>query len=192
VLMLKIEIRGPRRTLAKAQNALRPELDLLRQMDEKDARLKIQDIIDENSLAASITVNGNRVWSRKRILSNLRRIRNAGRLYGEKTPHRELIARVLYLPARTDPILSRYFYSFLTLECGSAAHYSIDGWLAEYPTLEHLKRFFRRNEFGQRVIDYIPTRKADVRRIVEAIEMTLFPLESYVRSKKRTSFSSSG
>ena len=148
--MLKIEVRGQRKAVEKAQKILGPQLNQLVQMDEKDARLKIQEVIDEHRLAACIMVNGNSVWSKRRILGNLRRIRDAGRLYGEKTPHRELVAGVLYLPVKTDPILSKYFYQFLHLHCGSAAHYSIDGWIAEYPTLEALKRFFRKNEFGQK------------------------------------------
>lgn len=190
--MLKIEFRGQRKAVEKAQKILGPQLNQLEQMNEKDARLKIQDVIDEYGLAAYIMVNGNSVWNMRRILGNVRRIREAGRLYGEKTPHRELIGGVLYLPAKTDPILSKYFYEFLHLHCGTAAHYNIHGWIAEYPTLEHLKRFFRRNEFGCRVIDYIPSWMADAKRIVEAIEMVLFPLESYVRSKKRASFSGLG
>lgn len=190
--MLKIEFRGQRKAVEKAQKILGPQLNQLEQMNEKDARLKIQDVIDEYRLAAYIMVNGNSVWNMRRILGNVRRIREAGRLYGEKTPHRELIGGVLYLPAKTDPILSKYFYEFLHLHCGTAAHYNIHGWIAEYPTLEHLKRFFRRNEFGCRVIDYIPSWMADAKRIVEAIEMVLFPLESYVRSKKRASFSGLG
>ena len=190
--MIKIEVKGQRKAVEKAQKVLAPQLNQLEQMNEKDARLKIQDVIDEYRLAADIMVNGNSVWSKRRILGNVRRIRDAGRLYGEKTPHRELIGGVLYLPAKTDPILSKYFYEFLNQHCGSIAHYNIHGWIAEYPTLDHLKRFFRKNELGHRVIDYIPSYMADAKRIVEAIEMVLFPLESYVRSKRRTSFSGSG
>lgn len=187
--MIKIEVRGQRKAVEKAQKILGPQLNQLEQMNEEDARLKIQDMIDEHRLAACIIVNGNSVWSKRRILGNARRIRETGRLYGEKTPHRELIAGVLYLPAKTDPILSKYFYEFLHQHCGSIAHYNIHGWIAEYPTLDHLKRFFRKNELGYRVIDYIPSYMADAKCIVEAIEMLLFPLESYVRSKKRASFS---
>lgn len=183
--MLKIEIRGQRKAIEKAQRILAPQLHQLEQMIEKDARLKIQDVIDEYRLAASIMVNGNSVWSKRRILGNVKRIRDAGRLYGEKTPHRELVAGVLYLPVKTDPILSKYFYEFLNQHCGSIAHYNIHGWIAEYPTLDHLKRFFRKNELGHRVIDYIPSYMADAKRIVEAIEMVLFPLESYVRYRRR-------
>jgi hypothetical protein len=188
-MVIKIEIRGQRKAIEKAQRVLAPQLNQLEQMNEKDARLKIQDVIDEYRLAASIVVNHNQVWSRKRILGNLRRIRDAGRLYGEKTPHRELIGGVLYLPVDTDPILSKYFYEFLHQHCGTAAHYNIHGWITEYPTLDRLKQFFRKNELGYRVLDYIPSGMSDVKRIVEAIEMMLFPLESYVRSKKRASFS---
>jgi hypothetical protein len=189
--MLKIEVRGQRKAVEKAERVLASQLNQIEQMSEAQARLKLQDIIDEDKLVAHIIVNGNFVWSMKRILQNLRRIRDAGKLYDDsgQRPGRELVGNVLWLPVGTNPILSKYFYEFLELECGSAAHYNIHGWIAEYPTLEDLKRFFRKNEFGHRVLDYIPSWKTDAKRIVEAIEIILFPLESYVRSKKRASFS---
>ena len=81
-------------------------------------------------------------------------------------------------------MLSKYFYEFLHLDCGSIAHYNIHGWIAEYPTLEHLKKFFRRNEFGRRVLDYIPYWHTDAKRIVEAIEIQLYPVESYIHALK--------
>jgi len=191
--LIKVEIRGKRIAIEKAEGLLEPQLNQIEQMSEAQARLKLQDIIDEHKLVATIMINGIWVWSMKRILQNLRRIRDAGKLYDDsgQTPGRKLVGNVLWLPVDTNPILSKYFYEFLHMECGSAAHYNIHGWIAEYPTLEDLKQFFRKNEFGHRVLDDV-SGQADAKRIVEAIETLLFPLESYVRSKKRTSFSTLG
>ena len=65
------------------------------------------------------------------------------------------------------------------------------GWIAKYPTLEHLKKFFKKNEFGHRVLDHIPFWYTDARRIVEVIEIQLYPLESYMKARKG-SFSTLG
>ena len=186
--MLKIEISGPKNAVRKAEEMLKELKEMehvhLEEMEEPVARIMLQDLIDENDIRATILVNGNTVYSKKRILMNLRRIVELKRLYKDKTPHRELVAGVLYLPAETDPVLSKYFYEFLSQQCGSIAHYNIHGWIAEYPTLEDLKKFFKRNELGHRVLDDIPSRHTDAIRIVEAIEIQLYPLESYMKARK--------
>ena len=186
--MLKIEVRGQKKAVAQAEAILKDFKEMqhvqLEEMNEPLVRIVLQDLIDENDIRASILVNGNSVWSKKRILMNLRRIVELKRLYKDKTPHRELIGGILYLPVDTDPVLSKYFYEFLHLQCGSIAHYNIHGWTAEYPTLEDLKRFFKKNEFGQRVLDHIPSWHTDAYRIVEAIEIQLYPLESYMKTRK--------
>jgi hypothetical protein len=188
--MLKIEVRGQKKAVAKAELLLKTLKDV-EHMEEGAARLKLQELVDDNNIKATILVNGNSVWSMKRILMNLNRIVAVGRLYGEKRPYRELIGGIIYLPVETDPILSNYYYEFLNLQCGSIAHYNIHGWIAEYPTLEHLKKFFKKNEFDKRVLDHIPLWYTDARRIVEAIEIQLYPLESYVKARKG-SFSNFG
>jgi len=186
--MLKIEVSGPKNAVRKAEEMLKELKEIehvhLEEMEEPVARIVLQDLIDEKNIRASILVNGNYVWSKKRILLNLRRIVEFKRLYKRKTPHRELVGGILYLPVETDPVLSKYFYEFLHLDCGSIAHYNIHGWIAEYPTLEDLKNFFRRNEFGHRVLDDIPSWHTDAKRIVEAIEIQLYPVESYMKALK--------
>ena len=181
--MLKIEISGPKTAVRKAENELKT-VEHLEDMEEPVARMVLQDLIDEKDIRASVMVNGNSVWSKKRILLNLKRIMELKRLYKDKTPHRKLVGGVLYLPVDTDPVLSKYFYEFLHQHCGSMAHYNIHGWIAEYPTLEDLKKFFKRNEFGHRVLDDIPSWYTDAKRIVEAIEIQLYPLESYMKARK--------
>jgi hypothetical protein len=139
-------------------------------MKEAEARLLIQRLIDEHHLKASILVNGNTVWSKDRILKNLEKMMKCGTLYNpdQKKP----------------PVLSRYFYQFLHLDCGSIAHYDIHGWIHKYPTIEHLKKFFKNNEFGKPVRDWIPPDKADAKAIVQAIEMRLFPFETYLKTRE--------
>jgi len=139
-------------------------------MKEPEARLLIQKLIDEHHIKASILVNGNTVWSKDRILSNLERIMKQGTLYNEDQSK--------------PPILSQYFYQFLSLCCGSIAHYDIHGWIHKYPTVEHLKKFFKHNELGKRVLDWIPTWHTDARAIVQQIETLLFPFDSYMKSRE--------
>jgi len=166
--MIKITYFGSERDISRATTVINQEKDLAH-LSEAKARLKIQELIDKHQLKASILVNGNTVWSKKRILANLRRIMKSGTLYNEDQ--------------KKPPILSQYFYQFLNQSCGSIAHYDIYGWIHKYPTINHLKRFFKKNEFGKRVLDDIPEWKTDARAIVEAIERMLFPFDTYMKTR---------
>ena len=119
-------------------------------MPEPEARLKIQEVIDRESLKADISFDGNGVTSLVRIIRNLKQIMEAGALYKSYKPHYEAVGNCIILPVgkRNDIILSDYFYEFLSLSCGSIAHYDKCGWVACYPTLDDLKAFFKKNEFG--------------------------------------------
>lgn len=165
--MNKITYYGSERDIAKAAAIIKKQRSLLRSKEGK-ARLRIQKLIDEKGLKATIHINGNGVWSKTRILRNLERIMKHGTLYNEDQSK--------------PPILSHYFYQFLHLCCGSIAHYDIHGWIHKYPTVEHLKQFFLKNEFGQRVLEGIPDWKTDAKAIVEAIEQRLFPFQSYMKT----------
>lgn len=156
--------------------------------DQPKARILLQDAIDENHLKADILYFGNRVWSRKKILNNLERIMEKRTLYGNKRVSWVRNGKMLCLPATPDdfkPVLSKYFYEFLTLCCGSMTHHSLAGWIGIYPTVEDLKRFFQKNEHGKPVSEWITTWKTDVKRIVEDIERTLYPFRSYVKAKRQ-------
>ena len=174
--MNKITYYGSEKEIAEAVTVLkeyerrhkkrRPHLVSIK---EAKARLIIQDLIDKHNLTAGILINGNNVWSKIRILKNLKRIKKTGLLYS--------------IDNGEHAVLSQYFYQFLII-CGSTPHGDINGWIKFYPTIEHIKRFFKHNEFGKRVNESIPAQWTDVKRIVEAIEAQLFPLESYVKSQQ--------
>jgi len=182
----KITYYGNKKAVEKAQTIIGmiENAESVESVPEPILRVTIQDLIDEHDLKATVMVNGNRVWSRKRILKNLKRIMEHGKLYDKRKPKYYPIGSLLKIPAGGKPILSNYFYEFLHLECGSIAHYNIQGWICMYPTLEHLKKFFLKNENGKRVLDSIPRWNTDVKRIVEAIEQQLFPLQSYMRYRR--------
>ena len=182
--MNKITYCGNKRAVEKAQ-AIVGLIENAELVPEPMLRLTIQDLIDKHNLRATIMINGNSVWSRKRIIRNLKQIIQHGKLYDKRKPRYYPIGSLLKIPAGGDPVLSNYFYNFLHLECGSIAHYNIQGWISMYPTLEDLKRFFKKNERGRRVLDWVPSWKTDVKRIVEAIDNQLFPLESYMRYKRQ-------
>jgi len=168
--MIKITYFGSESDISEAIAVLKKNQNL-ETMKESEARLLIQKLIDEHHLKASILINGNTVWSKERVLQNLEKIIKHGTLYNEDQSK--------------PPILSHYFYQFLSL-CGSIAHYDIQSWVHKYPTIEHLKRFFKQNEFGKRVLDWIPPEHSDSRTIVEAIEVRLFPFQSYLKQKNET------
>lgn len=170
----KIRVYGSKKDRDQAVKVLSTIPDLL-VLSESDARLGIQTLIDEHKLKADILYKGNSVWSKDRILRNLRRILKVGALAGKKVRTTYPLACGLSIPTIQDYelILSKYFYSFLTLCCGSIAHYNIYGWVGHYSDVEALREFFRKNEYGQRVLDWIPGWKTDAKRIVEAIEVLL-------------------
>jgi len=167
--MVKITYSGSERDIKQAANILK-QLNLTR-MKEPKARLKIQKIIDKYNLKATVLLDGNVVWSKKKILRNLDRIMKHGTLYNENQ--------------RKPPILSRYFYQFLTSCCGSVGHYDVYGWIHKYSTIEHLKKFFKKNEFDKRVLDDIPEWQTDAIEIIKAIEQKLFPFQSFLKSKNK-------
>ena len=144
----------------------------LESMTEANARLIIQQLIDQNHIKASILINENTVWSKDRILKNLDLLIQHGTLYNLEDQTK-------------PPILSHYFYQFLHLVCGSMAHYDIHGWIHKYPTTEHLRKFFKCNELGKRVLDSIPPDRNDARAIVEEIEAQLFPFEHYMQQREQ-------
>jgi len=169
-----------------------PELLVKR---ECEARLLIQDLIDKHKIKATIMFDGNTVWSKDRIIRNLKQIIEAGTLYNGKKPSYIPIGSMLRMPVVGDCILSDYFYSFLNLDCGSIAHFNKQGWVTEYPTVDDLREFFKKNEYGQRVLLHLPLRFSDAKRIVEEIEKLLNindveyeregPVEQYLRTHQK-------
>lgn len=170
---MKLRFYGSKKDVEKAEDILSriPDLDVL---NEENARLKIQDAIDRYNLKASILYDGNGVWSRKRIIRNLKQILKHGTLYRADKPKYIPIGSMLRIPTIGDAWLSDYFYKFLSLCCGSIAHYNKSGWIAEYPTVDDLRDFFKKNEYGKPVKEDIPFWKTDAKRIVEDIETLLF------------------
>ena len=106
--------------------------------------------MDAENIKADILFDGNSVWSKKKILRDIKKIKK----YGMNK-------------------LSDYLYKFLSLSCGSIAHYDRYGWIATYPTIQDLRNFFRRNEFGERVLNYLPVWNTDAQVIVKKVEREL-------------------
>jgi hypothetical protein len=115
------------------------------------------------NLTALVVHKGHRVWSRKRIINNLHRVKSRG-----------------------PESLSNYFYEFIKTDCGSKLYFNKAAWIKNHPTVDAFGNFFLKNDYGEDVCDYIPEWKADAKRIVEDIERTLFPFQSYLRSKRKS------
>ena len=167
--MNRITYFGTEKDISDAIAVLK-EHENLKTIKEADARLMVQQLIDQHHLRAFININGSAVWSKDRILRNLEEIIKHGTLYNQEQAK--------------PPILSHYFYQFLHIVCGSTAHVDIHGWIHKYPTLEHLKKFFKSNEFGKPVIEWIPKERTDAREIVVTIEKTLFPFQTYMKTRQ--------
>lgn len=123
--------------------------------DNHNARLIIQEIISQYNLKATVTLMGNTVWNKDRIIRNVKRI----------------------IRNNDMTLLSEYTYSFLHNNCGSISHYNKYGWIETYPTIEDFKRFFKQNEYGSTVYDFISERIPDSKVIVSEIELLLEEIE---------------
>ena len=131
-------------TTAELITALLPDLP---NMSEPKARLALQDLIDLKKFKADILFDGNSVWSKDRIIRDIRKVVKNG------------------MNSMTD-----YLYKWLSLQAGSIAHYNKFGWIDVYPTVDHLKQFFLKNEYGRRVKDHVNNRFTDSYLIVCEIE----------------------
>jgi len=83
-MMMKLEldkrvaIYGSPKDIEAAEKALMNNDVDLSTLDESLARLSIQSVIDEYDLKASILFNGNSIWSRKRIIRDVRKVVKKG------------------------------------------------------------------------------------------------------------------
>ena len=146
----RVALYGSKKQIQETEIILIKNIPQLPTLSESQARLEIQECLDNEKVQVDILFDGNSVWSKKRILRDIKRIKKNGM-----------------------KSLTNYLYKFLSLSCGSIAHYNKYGWIACYPTLDDLRNFFRRNEFGERVLNYIPVWKTDAVRIVGEIEQIL-------------------
>ena len=146
----RIAIYGNSQQVEETEIILQKNIPDLPTLSESQARLKLQETIDSENIKADILFDGNSVWSKKKILRDIRKVKKQGM---QK--------------------LSNYLYQFLHLGCGSIAHYNKYGWISTYPTVSHLRQFFQRNEFGERVLYHLPTWKTDAQVIVKEIEQEL-------------------
>ena len=146
----RVAIYGTTKQVQEVEQILSKNIPNLPALNESDARLKIQDCIDTYKIRADILFDGNTIWAKNKIIKDIRTVKKYG--MGK---------------------LSDYLYKFLSLSCGSIAHYDKQGWVETYPTVYDLRLFFVENEYGRRVLDSLPTWKTDAYRIVEEIEQIL-------------------
>lgn len=124
--------------------------------DESRDRIILQNLIDNCKIKADILYKGNTVWSKDHVLRDIARALNSKPC--KMTEY-----------GNGDYQLTNYLYQFLTLCCGSIAHYNKYGWIGTYPTKNELKGFFRSNEFGENVVQCQPIWKTDCINIANRI-----------------------
>jgi hypothetical protein len=132
---------------AEIITALLPELP---NMTEPKARLALQDLIDLKKFKTDILFDGNSVWSKDRLIRDVRKVVKNG------------------MQSMTD-----YLYKWLSLQAGSIAHYNKLGWIDVYPTVNDLRQFFLKNEYGKRVKDNLNGRFTDSYLIACEVEQIL-------------------
>jgi len=146
----RVALYGNKKSIEQAEIILLKNIPQLPTLSESQARIKLQETIDYENIKADILFEGNSVWSKKKILRDIKKVKK----YGMNK-------------------LSNYLYQFLSLCCGSIAHYNKFGWVSTYPTVQDLRNFFRRNEYGERVLNHLPTWETDAYQIVKSIEREL-------------------
>lgn len=146
----RIVLYGTANNIATAEELIEQNSAQVGGLSEGAARIELQNLIDTTPIKADILFDGNGVYSKKKTIRDIKKVKKNG------------------MQSMTNGL-----YRFLSLCCGSIAHYNKQGWIAEYPTIEDLREFFRYNEFGQRVLNHVPTWKTDVKEIVKEIEVIL-------------------
>jgi hypothetical protein len=114
-------------------------------------RIILSGMIDEFQFKAEILYKGNTVWNEKKLLRNLRSMVRSNNMN----------------------LMTDYLYKFLSLSCGSIAHYNKAGWINEYQTIASLRQFFHRNEFGQSVLAHQPIWNTSNIEIVKEMDKIL-------------------
>lgn len=116
--------------------------------NEYHDRLVIQDAMDKYNINVSILYDGNHIYSYNKIIRDFKRALNSKPCsineYGSG-----------------DWDMSNALYDFITLACGSIAHFNKYGWIGTYPTKNKLKQFCRKNEFGQDIVRHQPSWASD-------------------------------
>ena len=146
-----ITLIGSARDIQSACDVFDTELILRQCGNEEHDREDIASIISEHKLKAAILYRGNTVWDIDRLVKNVKTI----------VKHNDMLK------------MNGYTYKFFSLVCGSIAHYNIHGWIANYPTVDSLRGFFRCNEFGRPVVSHIPFWHSDGRKAATLIEEVL-------------------
>jgi len=143
----KIYLYGAAKKIDNTEATILQEIPNIAALSEPDARLRLQKLIDDGKVEAEILYDGNGVYGKKAILRDMRKLLRDG------------------MESMTDRL-----YRFFTLCCGSIAHYDKGGWIATYPRIHDLRRFFLENEYGRRVLNDVPRWKTDVIEVVKDIE----------------------
>jgi hypothetical protein len=146
----KISLFGAIANVQKAEEVLNTIAPQIETAGEAEIRIVIMNLIEKHDLKCSILYKGNTVWNRKKLIKDTKSLVKNG------------------MEVMTD-----YLYQFLSLDCGSIAHYNKQGWIATYPTVDDLRRFFRRNEYGQSVVNHTPRWKTDAITITQEMEKIL-------------------
>ena len=104
----RVVLYGNNQHINEAEIILTTNIPNLPTLTESQSRIRIQDCIDSENIKADILFDGNSVWSKKRILKDVKAVKIHG----------------------MDK-LSDYLYKFLSLSCGSIAHYNklLEIWL---------------------------------------------------------------
>lgn len=123
--------------------------------NEPELRLKLQDLMEIARCPVTMLLNGNTVWPYSKTMKDFRRLVNAN----------------------DTTRMTKHLYGFFNLCCGTIAHYDKYGWAHEYPDNEALKQLFRRNEYGQSVVNGMPGWKTDAIKIAKDMEEILEGVE---------------
>jgi len=118
---------------------------------EGEARIMIQNLMEQKLVTADVLLNGNSVYNKTKILRNIRMM----------VRHEKM------------SLMTNYTYEFLSNACGSIAHWNKAGWISFYPTIAAFRDFFIKNEYGKRVLESRPAWATDRVEIIKEIESIL-------------------
>lgn len=111
--------------------------------NETEDRKIISDAIDKYNIKAHILYKGNTVYGINTMVKKFKNLFKGGDMRK----------------------LTKDCYLYLIYNCGSIAHYNKEGWISCYPTIDNLRQFFRKNEYGKDIVSDRPWWDYDGREI---------------------------
>jgi hypothetical protein len=114
-------------------------------------RLVLQELIEKHNLTASIVYQGNTVTPLTKTINDLKAV----------------------IDSNDMNVMSDQLFNVFIFRCGAKRYDTRQKFIEQYPTVQSLARFFRKNEFGENIIYHVPNWNSDFKIVAhEMLRLT--------------------